>query len=153
MENDQVFAAEAEIDSRLREDPSSRPNGGRHHTAIAEPPDSGRPASRRKVDDEDTPLLSRTDDDLTIAEDDSQDDGPSWSGERDFEGKTWWNKPSVRIGFLHAVTVGALLSPMVYTIGLLAATTVLPFHPRIRRHSRPQAQPHPHSPMPGIPLR
>lgn len=134
-----MFAAEAEIDSRLREDPSFRHNGGRHHPAIAVTPDPGRPASRRKVDDEHTPLLSRTDDDVTIAEDDTQDDGPSWSGERDFEGKTWWNKPSVRIGYHHGVTVEVLLSLMVHTIGLLAATAVLPLHPCIRRHSRPQA--------------
>jgi len=96
MENDQVFVTEPDIDSRLRESLSSRHNGGQHHAANAMDPDSLRPASRKKVDDEDTPLLPRTDDDVTFVEDSIADEGPSWSGERDFEGKTWWNRPSVR---------------------------------------------------------
>ena len=100
MENDQVFAAEPDIDSRLRESPSSRHDGGPHHTVSALTPDSDRSALRKKADDEDTPLLSRVDDDVEYAEDSTEDDGPSWSGERDFEGKTWWNRPSVRISAL-----------------------------------------------------
>ena len=92
-----MFAAESEIDSRLLETQSPRHN---HHTAAnAITPESGRSTSPKTVDDEDTPLLSRTDDDVAYVGDNIEDEGPSWSGERDFEGKTWWNRPSVSTGF------------------------------------------------------
>ena len=97
MENDQVFAVDADIDARMRKNPSLRYKDSQVSGVDALPSGTSRAASRKDRDYEDTPLLSRTDDDSTYVEGSDQDEGPSWSGERDFEGKPWWNKPSVRV--------------------------------------------------------
>ena len=62
-----------------------------------------RTEARRTVSTEDTPLLSRGPDSLPSAGTSTPDaeeiddrDPPAWSGERDFEGRPWWNKPNVR---------------------------------------------------------
>ena len=62
-----------------------------------------RTEARRTISTEDTPLLSRDPDSLSSAgsltpgAEEIDDRGPpAWSGERDFEGRPWWNKPNVR---------------------------------------------------------
>ncbi|KAI9876985.1 MAG: hypothetical protein M1830_005112 [Pleopsidium flavum] len=93
MENDAVFVAEANVDHRLRESSPFQHNE-QDLGVDAVTSASGGVAVRKDVDYEDTPLLSRIDDDVT-SEESGHDERPRWSGERDFEGKTWWNKPSV----------------------------------------------------------
>lgn len=99
MENDQVFAADAALQFPSSNAPPP-PYNGRHagHTvAVAA---SGGVEAHKDSDYEDTPLLSREVDDDFGARAPRREDGedrgpPGWSGERDFEGRPWWNKPSV----------------------------------------------------------
>ncbi len=95
MDNDAVFVAEANVDHRLRESSPFRHNNGQDLGVDAVTSAYGA-AVRKDVDHEDTPLLSRIDEEVTY-EESGHDQGPIWSGERDFEGKSWWNRPSVRI--------------------------------------------------------
>lgn len=105
MENDQVFAAEADIETRFGHDPSLR-HAVRHRVAAdGRKPLAAASTSRKRVNQEDTPLLAREeedeDDDASTGHDGDnvQTEEPSWPGERDFEGKPWWNRPSVGISF------------------------------------------------------
>ena len=58
--------------------------------------------SHKERDHEETPLLLRDGDEEVEAGGNAgheEADGrapPSWEGERDFEGRPWWKKPSVR---------------------------------------------------------
>lgn len=101
MENDPVFAADANIDplpgSQDRHDRSAHRGYDTVNkiSGAIEAPD-GR-------DYEDTPLLSRNiDDDYerhpepTGREQENHD--PQWSGAKDFEGRPWWTRPSVSLG-------------------------------------------------------
>lgn len=99
MENDQVFAADAALS--LPSNPAPPPYDERRHAgrtfATAA---SGGVDTHKDADYEATPLLSRDVDDDHGArahrhEDDDDRGPPVWSGERDFEGLPWWNKPSV----------------------------------------------------------
>ena len=90
---------------------------------------------------EDTPLLSRDVD----AESETCSDGHenrneaalAWSGARDFEGRPWWNRPSVS---LNALLVGHRLcnSPS----DILAAAGFPALYAGVRRHCCPENQPH-----------
>ena len=98
MENDQVFAADAALQI-----PASKAAPPRYHgdtaRAVATAANGGAEA-HKDADYENTPLLSRDPDDDYGApaprhQDDEDRGPPKWSGERDFEGQPWWNKPSV----------------------------------------------------------
>ena len=58
--------------------------------------------SHKERDHEETPLLQRDGDEEIEAGGNAEHEGadgrapPSWEGERDFEGRLWWKKPSVR---------------------------------------------------------
>ena len=63
----------------------------------------GQSKSHKERDQEDTPLLQRDSEEGVGGGGNAEhegDDGrapPSWEGERDFEGRPWWKKPSVRL--------------------------------------------------------
>lgn len=93
MENDQVFTGSANIDttSALR----SRPSQRGHDAVMAA---SGGFEVLRDTDYERTALLARNEQDHDSPEDPSEDrqrGSVEWEGENDFEGRPWWNKPSV----------------------------------------------------------
>ena len=98
MESDQVFTADAILDQ-----PSSTSsplyNRRRGHDAMQSA--VGGIESQKITDYEDSPLLSRDNHRdysagrLTPDEDEDRP-LPTWSGERDHEGKPWWKTPSVR---------------------------------------------------------
>ena len=90
MENEEVFEADAEINGleHVRSRSSYRSTQKGHNR------DGAGLASERNNHDEETPLLSS---------DHESEDRPGetrrtlkWDGEGDFEGRPWWNKPSVR---------------------------------------------------------
>lgn len=98
MENDEVFAADANLEARsnvrARQDRSS-PRG-------QDPVISKHRGSQisKHISYDETPLLSQDIDHVygsstEPSDDEDGRDPPTWSGERDFEGKAWWNKPSV----------------------------------------------------------
>ena len=94
MENNEAFEAEAALEARSRSDRSKR-----HGNGIGKPTNGGI-GSPKGSDYDETPLLSREiehDYGSSSAASDNEDSrGPAeWSGERDFEGKPWWNRPSV----------------------------------------------------------
>ena len=99
MENDQIFAADAILDQSSGTSRSRlKGHQGQDITKAA----LGAIEPQKLMDYEDTPLLSRDYDRnssagrLTPSE--SGDRPPlAWSGERDHEGKPWWNTPSVRV--------------------------------------------------------
>ncbi len=90
MDND-VFVAEAEVEFG-----AIQRKGFQLPHSDAQSSKAGRPATRKDVSYEDTPLLSRIGDEDEYVQGSGQDEGPSWSGARDFEGRPWWNRPSVR---------------------------------------------------------
>ncbi len=94
MENNEAFEAEATLEARSRSYRSKRRANG----AV-----NGGRGSHKENDYDETSLLSREIDQDYASADGTSDDGdtrgpPEWSGERDFEGKPWWNKPSVSHG-------------------------------------------------------
>ena len=94
MENNEAFEAEAAFEARS---PSYR---SRYRGNGAVESTNGGINSRKGDDYDETPLLSReVDNDYgsSAGTSDNEDSRgpPEWSGERDFEGKPWWNKPSV----------------------------------------------------------
>ena len=101
MENDQAFAADAALQLPSSKPPPPPYHGG-HAGRTGAIAASGGVESHKDTDYEDTPLLSRDiDDDDDVASTPHVEDGgdrgpPGWSGERDFEGRPWWNKPSVQ---------------------------------------------------------
>lgn len=99
MENDAVFEAEAHVDHRLR-DSSPSPHYDGQDLGVDAVTSTYGAVTRKDVDYEDTPLLSRIDNGVTDAEERGHNEPPAWHGERDFEGKTWWNRPSVRFHLL-----------------------------------------------------
>ena len=97
MENDQAFAADANID-RLSES-QDRPER-RGYDAMKKA--SGAFEASNGHDQEDTPLLSRAIDEEY--ENTSEGEGREnnneqnqWTGATDFEGRPWWNRPSVSL--------------------------------------------------------
>lgn len=95
MENNEVFEAEAALEARSRSYGSRRRGNG-----VVKATANGGIGSRKESDFDETPLLSREVDHDYGSSTEASDDGdtrgpPAWSGERDFEGRLWWNKPSV----------------------------------------------------------
>lgn len=98
MDDDRVFAEDAPLQLPYPK-AAPPPYNGRHAGQPVAVAASG-VAARKDSDYEDTPLLSRDIDDDCGARAPHREDGddrgpPSWSGERDFEGRPWWNRPSV----------------------------------------------------------
>ena len=107
MENDQAFEADADVDALERLDSRSRQRSS-HKGQEALEAVFGRFGSRRDTNQEDTPLLRR-DDDQEDEIDGHTEHGErngraplTWDGEGDFEGRPWWNMPSVREFGSHA---------------------------------------------------
>ena len=96
MENEEAFEADAEINGlqQMRSRSTYRSTQKGHDTEEADL------ASERNPHDEETPLLSSDHEvEGTIASEDRPGvtrRTPKWDGEGDFEGRPWWNKPSVR---------------------------------------------------------
>ena len=96
MENEEVFEADAEINGleQMRSRSTHRSTRKRHDTEDADF------ASERNNHDEETPLLlpDHENEGRDVSEDrpDETRRTPKWDGEGDFEGRPWWNKPSVR---------------------------------------------------------
>ncbi len=90
MDNN-VFVAESEVEFG-----AIQRTGFRHSRPDAQSSKTSRSASRKDVNYEDTPLLSRVDDEDEYVRGSREDEGPSWLGERGFEGQPWWKRPSVR---------------------------------------------------------
>ena len=99
MENEAAFEADAEIDEleQIRSRPSHRSTQKRRHIVK---PVLGASGFERNTHDEESPLLSPDREDRgsgTSGPGAGEARGPSrWDGEGDFEGRPWWNKPSVR---------------------------------------------------------
>ena len=113
MENEQAFEIEADIDATARLRPTSRASYQSLHkgqdimnTAY------GGYESQQQTHSEHSPLLARDAEQHGEVIDASGDDGPdsrrppAWDGERDFEGRPWWNKPSVRENLLPGLDSG-----------------------------------------------
>lgn len=93
MQNDQVFTGSANIDvaSALRSRPAQR-----GHDAVTAA--SGGLEIPKDSDYENTPLLVRDEEDHDGPLENPSGDQTSeveWEGGKDFEGRPWWNKPSV----------------------------------------------------------
>ncbi len=98
MENEQVFEVNAELRGLEHMDsPSSYPSTQKGH-------DTGKAAfrgleSEGSIRNEESPLLSPNREDEGAEGSDhgvgETREPPKWDGERDFEGRPWWNKPSV----------------------------------------------------------
>ena len=101
MENDQPFELDAEINALGRLTPHSRQRSS-HKGREALEAAFGPSVSQKERDHENTPLLQRDSDEEAEAGEDTEHDGedgrapPTWEGERDFEGRPWWKRPSVR---------------------------------------------------------
>lgn len=99
MENEEVFRADAELDGfeRMYTGSSRRAMQKGHGTAKAA---LGSSEPDRDIHDEETPLISSNREDGGAEESEhgagETRETPKWDGERDFEGRPWWNKPSVR---------------------------------------------------------
>ena len=100
MENEQAFEADADIGAFESLNSLSRqrsPNQGRDTMKAA----FGTFGPQDENTSETTPLIARQDghtqNDGEGTGDRADDDRgpPTWDGERDFEGRPWWNKPSV----------------------------------------------------------
>ena len=96
MENEEVFQADAELHGLAHMDlRSSYPTKQKGH-------DIAKAALRgiqveRDISSEESPLLSRNSEDRDREASEREIRGPpKWDGERDFEGLSWWKKPSVR---------------------------------------------------------
>lgn len=99
MENEEAFEADAEVDAleQLRSRSSHRYTQKGHDKVTS---DLGGFDSDRGNHNEESPLLSheRGDGSTEASEHGAGETRgpPKWDGERDFEGRPWWNKPSVR---------------------------------------------------------
>ena len=98
MENDQVFAADADINpaSRSQSRHLNHPAHRGHDNITAA---NGAIEAYKSNEYEDTPLLSRgVDEDYERrsenADAEQESEQTDWSGARDFEGRPWWNRPS-----------------------------------------------------------
>lgn len=97
-QNDQVFEADQDINAleQLR----SRSAQSRHKSHETMRAASGTFESQEGVETDSTPLLGGSrggNDGESNGRGDDTGQGPksTWDGERDFEGRSWWNKPSV----------------------------------------------------------
>ncbi|OCK73758.1 MFS general substrate transporter [Lepidopterella palustris CBS 459.81] len=87
MENDAVFAIEADVDAAFRSGNSSN-SSTRHHAEE----NTRRRAKAGIGGSEESSLL---DDEESGYSEDEGYHGPSWSGMTEFEGLPWWKKPSI----------------------------------------------------------
>ena len=145
MENEEAFQADAEINGLERmHSRSSHPSENKGHATV-----KGAPG--RHTHDEESPLLSssREDEGEEASEHGAGETRgpPNWDGEGDFEGRPWWNKPSVRIPDLNT-NRQRLTSSVV-----LAPSSILLLHSSIWWHDRPKSQSNRLPRMPRILLR
>ena len=94
-----MFGADADAEALERLDSRSRQRSS-HKGQDAMEASFGRFGSRKDTDLENTPLLRHDGDQEDENDARSGRAPPSWDGERDFEGRPWWNKPSV--GYLNS---------------------------------------------------
>lgn len=123
MENEEVFEADAEINGleQSRSRSSYRYTQKGHHTVTATLEGF---ESERDNHNEESPLLSpeRGDGGAQVSEHGASETRgpPEWDGERDFEGRPWWNKPSVFWllpgFFLFTLAFGGTLVPRINLI-------------------------------------
>lgn len=136
--NDQVFEADQDVNAFEQMGPKSRKSDSSLHKGR----DTMKAAfgvleSQEHMRDDHTPLLSRERSqsygsrEETVAGGDGRGD-PSWDGERDFEGRPWWNTPSVG----HEPSEFPAGSLNIY-LGLLATTSLLSFRYVFWRRHRP----------------
>ena len=99
MENEEAFRANAELNGleRMYTRSSHRATNKGHGPVKAT---SGGSEIEREIPDEERPLISSDREDR-VGEEPEHGAGetrgpPKWEGEADFEGRPWWNKPSVR---------------------------------------------------------
>ena len=132
MENEEVFQADAELDGLEHMHSRSL------HPSENKRPDTLKVTLGRHTHDEESPLLSS----------DREDEGeegseygagevrgpPKWDREGDFEGRPWWNKPSVRVS--NPKTNWQRLTSSV----VLAPSSLLLLYSGIRWHHRPESQ-------------
>ena len=97
-QNDQVFEADQDVSTleRLRSRSAQSPDNGHRTTRTA----SGNLESQEGAETELTPLLGGSrggddDGDGSGGGNTGQGRKSTWDGEKDFEGRPWWNKPSV----------------------------------------------------------
>ena len=101
MENDQPFELDAELGPLSQLTSNSRQRSS-YKGQDALDAAFGGSESHKERDHEETPLLQRDGDEEVEAGGNTEHEGadgtapPSWEGERDFEGRPWWKKPSVR---------------------------------------------------------
>lgn len=145
MENEEVFQADAEITGLQHiHSRSLHRSGNQGH-------DTGKVASGTYIHDEESPLLSssRENEGEEASEHGAGETRgpPKWDGEADFEGRPWWNKPSVRIPDSNTNRQRLTFSVV------LAPASVLLHNSGIRWHHRPKSQPNHLPRMPRILLR
>ncbi len=98
------------------------------------------PSLDRKVD-EATPLLANGGSSGINSAVDGHTIEVEWEGYADFEGLSWWRRPSVSWTFSYP-------NSDLTATGLLAPTSILPVRPCCRRNHRSKAQPCPITRMP-----
>lgn len=138
-QNDQAFEADQDVNTyeNLRSRSAHLSHQG-HDTVKAA---FGAFERQEDADNDRTPLLGRNGSGErgdSAKRDNGEDDGgghPQWDGERDFEGRPWWNMPSVR-----AYKLRCERCVLIDVIGLLAPPALLPLHCGIRRCHCPPAQ-------------
>jgi hypothetical protein len=97
MDNEQAFEAEAEFEAIERNRSRSRRHARDPVQAVA-----GASKSQNESNRENSPLLKhrhRSQLDLgdSIDVEDGGDDESEWTGAHDFDGLSWWKRPSVKL--------------------------------------------------------
>lgn len=151
MENEQAFEAEVDVEAFEIVDSRSRQRSSHkgHDTLKAA---FGSLGPEEDGNYEHTPLLPRENgqnQENPRAAEDGNGPGrgpPTWDGEMDFEGRPWWNKPSVWIPSLRShIDINELTST-----DILAPPSLRTLHNGLWRYHRPASQPHPLPCMPRI---
>lgn len=93
MENDQAFETDAVLDAQVRVRTSRTKSGGSLGVASVVTANGGLGKRTASAHSEETPLLGGSNEQNGRRE-------STWPGELDFEGHTWWNKPSVCLAFI-----------------------------------------------------
>jgi hypothetical protein len=99
MENDAIFAAEADVDVGFHSAHSSKPPNryyGNDYVGKGSKAEPG-PSAWQHPAHEETPLLRREDGGHSDRHwgEEGNNELPSWPGMAEFEGLPWWKKPSV----------------------------------------------------------
>ena len=144
MENDEALTADANLNitSKLY---SQRLDHASHRARDAADAASGATEVHKDSDHEDTPLLSRNiEEDLTrhsSSHDGEQDpEETEWSGAKEFEGRPWWNRPSVSPRAYPSIS--SYNKRLSGVQGVLVITTVFPLYSLLWGHNCSEAQPH-----------